>query len=75
MEKQLLMFPSITYAIKGRDLLKTKGISSYLERTPMDLKVNSCGYSLSIPKNIDKAIEILRNHNIKFLGKARSGAK
>lgn len=74
MEKQLIMFPSITYAIKGRDVLQRNGIKSILERTPMNLKVTSCGYSLYIPENIDEAEELLKKYNIKFLGKAKSDA-
>ncbi len=75
MEKQLIMFPSITYAIKARDTLKKYNIMSMVERTPMDLKVTSCGYSLYVPNDIEKAITILKNHNIKFIGKTASDAR
>ena len=34
MGKPLILVSSITYAMKGRDLLNRKGISSYLERIP-----------------------------------------
>ncbi|MCH5300861.1 MAG: DUF3343 domain-containing protein [Ruminococcus sp.] len=75
MEKELIMFPSITYAIKARDTLKKYDIMSMVERTPMDLKVTSCGYSLYVQGNIDEAMAILRKHNIKFLGKAVSDGR
>lgn len=75
MEKQLIMFPSITYAIKARDTLKKYNIMSMVQRTPMDLKVTSCGYSLYLQDNIDEAINILNKHNIKFIGKAVSDGK
>ncbi len=75
MEKELIMFPSITYAIKARDTLKKYNIMSMVERTPMDLKVTSCGYSLYVPNNIDEAMNILREHNIKFIGKAASDVR
>lgn len=75
MEKELIMFPSITYAIKARDTLKKYNIMSMVERTPMDLKVTSCGYSLYVPNNIDEAMNILRENNIKFIGKAASDGR
>lgn len=75
MEKQLIMFPSITFAIKARDILKENGILSVLERTPMNLKVTSCGYSLFVPENIEEAEKILKQHNVKFLGISKSDAK
>lgn len=75
MEKELIMFPSITYAIKARDTLKKYNIMSMVERTPMNLKVTSCGYSLYVPNNIDEAMKILRKHNIRFLGKAVSDGR
>lgn len=75
MDKQLISFPSITFAIKARDILKNNGIPSVLERTPMNLKVTSCGYSLFVPNNIEKAEEILKQNNIKYLGIIKSDAQ
>ncbi len=72
MENKLIMFPTITSAIKARDFLKQYSILSMLERTPMNLKVTSCGYSLYVQgENIEKALQILKKHNIKHLGTAR----
>ncbi len=73
MENKLIMFPTITSAIKARDMLGKHSILSILQRTPMNLKVTSCGYSLYVQgENIKEAIEILKMHNIKHLGIARS---
>lgn len=69
------MFPSITYAIKARDTLKKYNIMSIVQRTPMDLKVTSCGYSLYLQSDVDKALTILKNHHIKFIGKAASDGR
>lgn len=74
MEKQLIMFESITHAIKARDVLRNSGILTHLERTPMNLKVTSCGYSLYVPDNIEKAAEILNKHRIRYLGIGNSDA-
>lgn len=72
MENKLIMFPTITLAIKARGILSENSIISILERTPMNLKVTSCGYSLYVQgKDAEKALTVLKNHNIKHLGLAR----
>ena len=69
MENKLIMFPTITSAIKARDILNKYNILSFLERTPMNLKVTSCGYSLNVQgENIEKALSVLQKHNVKHLG-------
>lgn len=74
MDKQLISFPSVTFAMKARDILKKNGVLSVLERTPMNLKYTSCGYSLSVPKDIDKAVQLLKKYNIRYLGISKSDA-
>lgn len=70
MSKQLIMLQSITYAMKGRDILQQFGISAFIERTPKNVQAGSCGYSLGVyvPQDIDRAIEILSNNGIQVLG-------
>ena len=71
MENKLIKYPTITSAIKARDILNKHSILSILERTPMNLKVTSCGYSLYVQgENIEKSLSILQKHNIKHLGTA-----
>lgn len=67
MQKNIMTFSSLTYAMKGREMLNQNNIYSTLIRTPVSLKV-SCGYSLYIPKNMEKATEILTKGKIKFTG-------
>lgn len=74
MDKQLISFPSVTFAMKARNILKQNGIPSVLERTPMNLKYTSCGYSLRVTENIDRAEELLKKYNIKYLGITKSDA-
>lgn len=68
MDKELVMLSSITYAIKGRDILSKFGIKSFVERTPKNAKTVSCGYSLYVPENIEKAILILKENGLNVLG-------
>ena len=73
MKKQLIMVSSITYAIKGRELLRAKGYRAYIERTPGNLDTAECGYSIYVNGDADAAEQILRDAGIKILG--RSGGK
>lgn len=73
MKKQLIMVSSITYAIKGRELLRAKGYRAYIERTPGNLDTAGCGYRIYVNGDADAAEQILRDAGIKILG--RSGGK
>ena len=46
MGKPLIMVSSVTYAMKGRQLLSRYGIRSDIVRTPSHIRGSSCGYSL-----------------------------
>ncbi len=69
MKKQLIQVSSITYAIKGRDILKSKGIKAYVERTPADADRVGCGYSIYVKGDITAALDILKNAGINVLGR------
>lgn len=68
MDKQLIVLSSITYAYKARDFLAKKGISSYIERTPEELKTKGCSYSIAVRGDADKAAALLESARIKVLG-------
>lgn len=66
----LIMVSSVTYAIKGRELLSDYGIKASVERTPRKSSKQGCGYSLYVPHKTDEAENILRENGIKVLGRA-----
>lgn len=68
MENNLIIFGTITQVMKSRDFLRKYNIFSKVVRTPSNLKIGSCGYSLFVPKNIGNAIAILKNNNVTFIG-------
>lgn len=70
MESNIIMFPSVTFAMKGRNILMKNKINSNIIRTPMHLRNKSCGYSLYVGRNINDALEILRSNGITILGTA-----
>lgn len=71
MGNELILVASVTYAMKGREILQGHGIKAYIERTPKNLDINSCGYCLFVPFEIDKAESILQKSGVKVLGRAR----
>lgn len=68
MSKQLIMTGSITYAIRGRDLLRQYGFKAYVERTPNQIDRVGCGYSILVVGNLKEAEAILRSSGVKILG-------
>ena len=56
-----LVLRSITYAQRGRDWLKRRGISCHISRLPLTLGENGCGYALRIEEDdLAEAIPWLR---------------
>ncbi len=70
MDKNLIMFGSVTLAMKCRELLRNNGIISKLVRTPLKLRQKSCGYSLFVPADFEFAMEIIGRYKIPILGTA-----
>lgn len=75
MDKPLIMVSSVTYAMKGKQLLNSAGIRAEIERTPKRDVKNACGYSLYVPKDTDEAEKILKENNIKIIGRAERSNK
>lgn len=70
MENNLIMFGSVTLAMKSRNLLLKNNIKSGLVRTPIHLNKKSCGFSLYVPGNFEKALKIIRSNGITVNGTA-----
>lgn len=73
MGKPLLMVGSITYAIKGRNILSRMGIRSFVERTPEAGSGSGCGYSIYVPDRADEAQNILSHYGVRVTGRAERG--
>lgn len=69
MGRQLILVSSITYAIKGRDLLRSYGYKAYIERVPSSAGHVGCGYCVYVEKDVDGAAQILVENGIRVLGK------
>ncbi len=68
MEKQLIMFQNITVAVRAKNVLERAGIHGYVQKTPVFNNRPSCGYSLLVRDNPDKAIQILKEKGFVILG-------
>lgn len=69
MKNELILLPSVTYAMKAKGILDRYSIRSYIQRTPKSVKIKSCGYCLFVPGSADKAERILRENGVRVLGR------
>ena len=63
----LLTTGSITYAIKGRDILRRAGFKARIERRSAGPGSSGCGYNIVVDGDIKTAESILREAGIKIL--------
>lgn len=62
--KQCIMLSSITYAMRGKELLAHYGIKAFMEKTPSEVSGCGCGYSLRVKGDVDRAVTILKGAGI-----------
>ena len=68
MSKKGIKVASVTYAMKGRDMLQKNGYKAYLTRNPHPDEDDGCGYVIYV-NNMDKrCLDILKNGGIKVRG-------
>ena len=70
MNQELILLPSVTYAMKAKSILDKHNVRSYIQRTPKSVRIKSCGYCLFIPHRADEAERILRESGVRVLGRA-----
>ena len=70
MKNELILLPSVTYAMKAKSILDQYKIRSYIQRTPKSVSIKSCGYCLYVPDKTDEAEKLLREKGIRILGRA-----
>lgn len=70
MTKELILLPSVTYAMKAKSILDKHSIRAYIQRTPRGTAINSCGYCIFVPGRTDEAENVLRKSGIRVLGRS-----
>ncbi len=68
MSKKGIKVGSVTYAMKGRELLQKNGYKAYLTRNPHPEEDEGCGYVIYVNNPDKNCFEILRRNNIKIRG-------
>lgn len=67
MKEYKIFVGTITYALKGRDILRKNGIKARVERMTSGVENHGCGYVILSEGNIEKSEELLRMAGIKIL--------
>lgn len=67
MKRYIITTGTVTYAIKGRDLLRRKGFNVKIERITSGKGSAGCGYSIITDGDINAAEGLLRQAGVKIL--------
>ena len=67
MKRYIITTGTVTYAIKGRDLLRRKGFNVKIERRTSGKGSAGCGYSIITDGDINAAEGLLRQAGVKIL--------
>lgn len=67
MQRHIVSVSSITYAIKGRDLLRKQGFRAYIEKKTNVNGNIGCGYVIIADGNREKITNALMNSGVKIL--------
>ena len=74
MGKPFLLVSSVTYAMKGRDLLSSRGFRAFVERIPRTGDTG-CGYGIYVPQGTEEALRVLEENGIRVVKTAGSGGE
>ena len=67
MKRYRISTGTITYAIKGRDILRRNGFNAYMERIYSGPSSTGCGYTIVVAGDITRAENLLRTAGVKIL--------
>lgn len=71
MKRYIIATGTVTYALKGRDLLRKNGFTAKIERITGD-KTLGCGYVIVVTGNINEVQKLLNASGVKILKIAES---
>lgn len=66
MNKYIIATGTVTYALKGRDVLRRNGFKAYVERSTDKNRIG-CGYTIRVTGEADKISEVLQKAGVKVL--------
>ena len=75
MRKTIFILNSITYAMKGRDLLRAHKIKAEIKRVSKSETLHGCGYGLLVYKSPEQARKVLARAGIKVINQIEQEEK
>ncbi len=66
MNKAIIRFSSVTYALKAKEIAEKNGGRTNLRKNPNPKKNEGCGYSLTVVGNIEAIINMIKINKIKY---------
>ena len=67
MKRYVISVGTVTFALKGRELLRKAGKKAWVEKIASNGKSNGCGYAIVVEGDIKTAQQILKSNGIKIL--------
>ncbi|MBO4431926.1 MAG: DUF3343 domain-containing protein [Clostridia bacterium] len=67
MNKFMIVTPSVTYALKGRDALRRAGFKAYVQRKNRQ-NGGGCGYGIVTTGEKDRIERILKDSSVRVIG-------
>lgn len=68
MKSYFIITGTVTYALRGRDVLRNAGYVPNVQRTQHKYKNAGCGYGIVINGDVDYAVQLLKANGVKILG-------
>lgn len=68
MNKAIIRFSSVTYALKAKEIAEKNGGRVTVRKNPNPKKNEGCGYSLIVMGNAEKIINMLNLNRVKYIG-------
>lgn len=66
MNKAIIRFSSVTYALKAKEIIENAGGRATLRKNPAPSKTEGCGYSLTVNGNLNVIINLLDMNRVKY---------
>lgn len=67
MKRYVVATGTVTHAIRGREILKRKGIEAQTERMKHGTESYGCGYGIVTGGNIEEIERLLKKENVKII--------
>ena len=67
LKKNIISVGTVTYALKGRDILRNNGYKAFVERNSRNIGKYGCGYQIVSVGDTNAIVDILNEAGIKIL--------